>query len=577
MGHARASRVGFPNGTLRPWSIGRLPLLVILLVGFMGASAVAGFFLSARDQARLRDYRLGTRDVRDLQQALTDAETGVRGFVLTGRYEYLEPYIWGSQAIDERFAPLLPEIDRFVAGPKGAQGGGPVSRDISALRDAWRAAVTLADDNQRAAADESLQTSHAKALMDALRDDLRHYLTLRNQDAEQAERRIAIEQDLLLLINALGAVVGIAAMLHGFRRSAREARGREVAIAASSEARRQVEELFSMADMLQSATDRGDANDVLRATAVRLLPGFHGALYVFNNSRDRLDLSTTWGDLATTDVIDHIAPAACWALKRGKPHINTTEPQALCCEHALIPGSTLEIPMAARGEVYGLLAISDGGEDAVERLRQIQPLAIALADAMSLSLSSIALREKLRNQALRDALTGLYNRRFLEEMLDRLTLDAERRKVPIAAIMIDLDHFKRLNDQYGHATGDAALRAVAGAITSVLRATDIACRYGGEELAVLLPDCALNHAVSIGEQMRTAIANATSGQVASVTASFGVAAIPETSARAGELLAAADAALYLAKQQGRDRVVAAPLRPSATTISLLDAPAATAD
>jgi diguanylate cyclase (GGDEF)-like protein len=147
---------------------------------------------------------------------------------------------------------------------------------------------------------------------------------------------------------------------------------------------------------------------------------------------------------------------------------------------------------------------------------------------MSLSLSSIALREKLRTQALRDALTGPYNRRFLEETLERLTLDAERRKTPIAAIMIDLHRFKQLNDQYGHATGGAVLRAVAGAIIHALRATDLACRYGGEELAVLLPDCALDHAITVAEQIRLAISESSASLAPSVTASLGVAAIPET-------------------------------------------------
>ncbi len=181
---------------------------------------------------------------------------------------------------------------------------------------------------------------------------------------------------------------------------------------------------------------------------------------------------------------DNLLPTTCWALKRGKPHMNLPGDGALRCRHVTAHQTTLEIPMAARGELYGMLEIGAQGDDAASRLDTITPVAGAIADAMSLALSGQALRERLRNQALRDPLTGLYNRRFLEEMLERLCLDAERRKTPVAAIMIDLDHFKRLNDQHGHAAGDAVLRDVAAAILSCLRTTDIACRYGGEELAI---------------------------------------------------------------------------------------------
>jgi diguanylate cyclase (GGDEF)-like protein len=306
------------------------------------------------------------------------------------------------------------------------------------------------------------------------------------------------------------------------------------------------------------------------------LPDFSGALYVFNNSHDRLDLSTTWGACGVDAYPDHVTPAGCWALKRGKPHINAAMAGALRCSHAKIGRGGLEIPMLARGQIYGLLEVSYIGDQAAERrVREIRPLAMALADAMSLALSSIGLREQLRNQALCDPLTGLYNRRFFEEMLGRLGLDSERRRSPLAAIMIDLDNFKSLNDEHGHATGDAVLREVAGAIKSMIRATDVACRFGGEELVILLPDCPLDMAVGRANQLRARVAEITQGRDGMiVTASFGVAAMPETSIRSADLIATADAALYQAKQHGRNRVVAAPLRPVTPPIGRLELVAA---
>jgi diguanylate cyclase (GGDEF)-like protein len=156
-------------------------------------------------------------------------------------------------------------------------------------------------------------------------------------------------------------------------------------------------------------------------------------------------------------------------------------------------------------------------------------------------------------------------------MLDRLTKEAERRGVPMSAVMIDLDHFKRLNDQYGHSAGDAVLREVARAIMASLRTTDVACRYGGEELLVLLPDCSLDHAAQRAERLRLQIeslSNVANGQ--SVTASFGVACTPDTTALPAELVAVADAALYQAKRLGRNRVeVAARRTPRSSRVSLV--------
>jgi diguanylate cyclase (GGDEF)-like protein len=218
--------------------------------------------------------------------------------------------------------------------------------------------------------------------------------------------------------------------------------------------------------------------------------------------------------------------------------------------------------MLARGEVCGLLTLSAEASSDENSLATLQPIATALADAMSLALANISLRERLRNQALRDPLTGLYNRRFLEEMLERFTLEAERRHSPLAAVMVDLDHFKRLNDQFGHATGDAVLRQVANTVLAGLRGSDVACRYGGEELALLMPDCSQTEAEAKAEQLRLAIEDfARDGRLPKVTASFGVAGLPEATTRTDELLRLADGALYQAKQQGRNRVAAAPCRP----------------
>jgi diguanylate cyclase (GGDEF)-like protein len=225
------------------------------------------------------------------------------------------------------------------------------------------------------------------------------------------------------------------------------------------------------------------------------------------------------------------------------------------------------MPMIARGEVLGLLIFSATDDAAQDRPADAFDEISALSDAMSLALSNIALREKLRNQALRDPLTGLYNRRYMEDMLQRFVAVSERTKAPLSVIMIDLDHFKKLNDEHGHLLGDTVLRSVASAIMGALRESDVACRYGGEELTVLLPDCGLDDALMKAELLRSRIEALSDLHGVAVSASLGVASLPETSGGVTDMLRSSDAALYKAKQAGRNRVAAAERKSSPLSLA----------
>jgi diguanylate cyclase (GGDEF)-like protein len=435
---------------------------------------------------------------------------------------------------------------------------------VNLLVEGWREVVGLieAGDFEQAQA-----RYEALALLTTLRSVATAFhreLAVIERTYEGLNQGIGRSMTFVLSLQVLAGVVSVLAFLIALRRSNREAKARATAVVASNQTRVQVERLFAMTDMLQSAGDHTDANSVLRATASELLPRFGIALYVFNNSRDRLVLSTDWGDHGTDELPTTVAPSQCWALKRGKPHINEPGDGKLCCEHHSGSAHVLELPMVARGEILGLLQVYAVGEDGLERLNEIWSLATALGDAMSLALSNIMLREKLSNQALRDALTGLYNRRYMEDTLLRFSRLAERENKPLSAIMIDLDHFKRLNDEHGHAMGDAVLRDVASTLIGCLRESDVACRYGGEELIVLLPSCDIEDAAEKAEVIRSRIAALSQTHNVPVSASLGVATIPVTSASPAELVAAADAALYRAKQAGRNQVMLAPRRGART-------------
>lgn len=335
-------------------------------------------------------------------------------------------------------------------------------------------------------------------------------------------------------------------------------REQEVLLGHAQGARHQIEELFEMTDMLQSAEDDKDAGAVLQATSLRLLPDFSGALYVFNNSRDRLDLTNSWSAGDEFAPAETLVPANCWALKRGKLHVNDPAEGTLSCMHHNGNGATMEFPMIARGTVYGLLMLAPPGGAA--GLKSEARVGRALADSMSLALSNIALREKLRTQSLRDPLTGLYNRRYMEDALERYLSMSEGAGGETSLIMIDLDQFKLLNDEHGHAKGDAVLRDVAGQLVGALRPSDVVSRYGGEELLVILPSCSLDDAVLRAEMLRSRIESLSEAHGATITASFGVASVPETSIGSSDVIGMADAALYAAKQAGRNCVRAASRR-----------------
>jgi diguanylate cyclase (GGDEF)-like protein len=550
---------GLPENKRIPAAL-MLSLLVACVVALTVSATLGAFIYTYRAQQDLLALRTESRNVRTVQLALLDAETGARGFALSSRPEYLQPYSVGSQVLDDNRA-TLGELDRFVAA---TSGGAPGTQTVSSLVAHFRSELAKMIDATRpgsaGGAEQIVRLDGTKATMDMLRQITAQLLAIKAGEANRAEDNLAVLHQLLLALQIISGVAILTALFLAFRGVVDQSRARAAAMTEAVRNRDQIEHLLSMADMLQSAMGYEDANAVLQATASRLLPGLSGALYIFNNSRDRLDLSTAWSvDGADKAHPQVIAPSQCWALKRGKPHINRGMHGALRCSHALDGQSTLEIPMLARGEVYGLLQIFSDDRDGTD-LEAIRPLAIALADSMSLALSSIALRERLRNQALRDPLTGLYNRRFMEEVLESFALQAERRNAPMSAIMIDLDNFKRLNDQHGHAVGDAVLRDVAGVLLSSLRKSDVACRYGGEELIILLPDSDLVTARAKAEEIRKRIADLSPGEGITVSASLGVASIPQTSSNPGDLLTMADAALYKAKQDGRNRVEAAPAR-----------------
>jgi len=233
----------------------------------------------------------------------------------------------------------------------------------------------------------------------------------------------------------------------------------------------------------------------------------------------------------------------------------------MVCKH-LIGGQPLAhicVPLLSKGEALGLLHVAqlDGGVLTPERER----LAITVGEHLALSMANLKLRETLRLQSIRDPLTGLFNRRYMEESLDRELSRADRSGKPLAVLMLDLDHFKKFNDSFGHDAGDTLLTSVGNYLRANTRSSDIVCRYGGEEMVVILPDASEENAVKRAEALRTGIrtleVHSRGEAIGQVTTSIGLAVYPTHASTGPDILKAADIALYEAKHTGRDRVVVA--------------------
>jgi diguanylate cyclase (GGDEF)-like protein/PAS domain S-box-containing protein len=318
--------------------------------------------------------------------------------------------------------------------------------------------------------------------------------------------------------------------------------------------------LNHMNDLLQSCTTKEEAYQVIGLSARELFSEHAGCLAILHPWDQHLETVAQWG--GETPMEARFLLDDCWAMRRGQPHEAGVPEASLLCRHFAAPpvAGYLCVPLTVQGETLGLLSVLGTGTAGTgERRSDYRQLALTMGEAIKLSLSNLRLREKLREQATRDLLTGLFNRRYLEESLSRELHRARRGNSELCIAMVDLDHFKRLNDTFGHEAGDAVLREVGQVLREKVRKSDISCRYGGEEFVVVLPESSVAATVQRLEEIRILIKaleiRHRDQMLGPTTVSAGIAIASEKHASPRDLLSAADAALYAAKQAGRDRVV----------------------
>jgi diguanylate cyclase (GGDEF)-like protein/PAS domain S-box-containing protein len=323
--------------------------------------------------------------------------------------------------------------------------------------------------------------------------------------------------------------------------------------------------------LLQSCRSCQEAYRVIKTYCQKLFPSFSGGVYLTTASRNLVQGVISWGESEASEP--NFAPDDCWALRSGRLHCVEDRNAPAQCGHMLQAPEVayLCMPLMAQGEAMGIVhvechadAAARSSEEWEEFKRSRQELASAIAEHVALALANLQLRETLRNQSIRDALTGLFNRRYVEESLEREILRAHRSNSTIGILLLDTDHFKRYNDTFGHEAGDAILREVGLLLKKQVRGEDIPCRYGGEEFLLIMPEAPIEIARQRAEQFREAVRDLKvnfHGQVlGTITISVGVAMYPQHGGDAESVLESADKALYEAKESGRNRVVLATSR-----------------
>lgn len=545
-----------------------LKLSTVVLGLVMSLVATIPYVLDMRVSNAMNDLRyLAEREdsYNKLMSMLRDAESGQRGYLITGREEYLQPYLTSLGMLPG----LRDDLRNKIIGKAEQASFRKIDTAIDTKLSEMAETIQLRRNNGLDAAVPLVLSGSGRSQMTILRnligEQLADYGMRRSQLRDSVTEKSRFATNLSLAVTVLN-IATLAALLVAAQAALRKRQLAErtaTAAAADLEAssRRALqrnEQLAAGAQMMQAldlAEDMDECARIISTYFRKLLPNLSGTLYLYRNSRNALVRKATWGK-------DHhdpeeLEPLDCWGLRRGSRHY-AVDTGSLQCRHAdaaFHDVPRLCLPLVTQGDVIGCITIV-GPELAAESAWVEQ-----LSEQVGLAFSNLQLRQTLRMQSIVDPLTELYNRRHMDEVLKRELARAERKGHTLSLVIVDLDHFKRVNDTYGHEAGDALLRRVGLLLRGSVRACDIACRFGGEELVLILPECELNDAMARAETIRRGIESielSSNGQMLAVSASLGVATTADHPGGAEPLLHAADLALYRAKNEGRNRVVAMP-------------------
>ncbi|MBD1834462.1 diguanylate cyclase [Cyanobacteria bacterium FACHB-472] len=556
------------------WSIERkissgfaIALLILSLVGGLGYWSTMQLIAATR---WVDHTHIVIENIESLLGHLASAEAGQRGYIITGNEQYLQPYYLATAAIND----TANHIQKLTVDNSSQQ------QRLQVLQPALKQRVELLEAALEArrlgglAAAQALieqdvgrkLTSDIRQIVDSMLSEERRLLELRFQQSRHTARNTTVVVGLGgLLTFGLVPLASLKINRNVTRRRQVEAKLQESQqqlkqwVGELEERSSEMTQLGELSDVLQVCFTLEEAYTVLAELVHRLFPQTVGGVFIINDSKTLVEAVATWGEHPARS--DLFAPTDCWALRRGRSYFLPNAKSRLHCQHfhSPLPNQTLCVPMMAQGEAIGTLQVMATAPEQLSAAKQ--QLATTVAEHVAIALANLKLRETLKNQSIRDPLTGLFNRRYMEESLEREMRRAERNQQSLSIIMLDVDHFKRFNDTFGHEAGDMVLRELGQFLQGMIRASDTACRYGGEEFMLLLPEASIEIAGQRAEQLRLGAKHLNLEHrrepLGVVTLSLGIACFPQHGNTADAVIRAADAALYRAKAGGRDLVVIA--------------------
>lgn len=317
--------------------------------------------------------------------------------------------------------------------------------------------------------------------------------------------------------------------------------------------------LTLMTTALQTCSSLAEAAEICVWYSQKLLPDTNGILFLMLSSKSELERISSWG---TVQYKRYIRAKDCWAIREGGQHIVNDPNQDMICDHVKFENTKISpyfcAPLFAQGEIMGLLYIEFPKFSPSEISINIVNLVNHLSGSIALGLSNIRLREDLLSQSIHDPLTGLFNRKYLDEVFNSNMSLAIRKNLGLAVMMIDIDHFKEINDKFGHQAGDLVLQTVGKLLQNQIRLYNTACRFGGEEFLIVMVDILREDAIKRAELLRKIIEKLDivyHGELLpTITVSIGLSTFPENASNSQMLIELADKALYQAKDAGRNRV-----------------------
>jgi diguanylate cyclase (GGDEF)-like protein len=538
-----------------------LPFAFILMLAFLVAMALDSM---SRTRELLNSQQFVERtnnvlhEMDGVEDGLQDAREAALHYVLTPEKEDLV-------AFDAAVAQTWTRLDRIAQLTKNDKGyperieqlRGWIKDELRQLSDNMRTTKTLLIFHTP---DADFNRDRTRDAIQKFKDDEEALLSQRNEAARARTR--AVESSITVRIGGFSALMAVLFLLV-IRESKKLRIAEQTALNAQTKLEGSLQQLQSETESgrllndlqanLQICINPPEAYEVLGGYAQKFIPDSAGAVFAIDSSRNLMGVMASWGDsLSPTQHI--LSPEDCCAMRGSRLHLRMETSQGLACRHfsGSIPDAYLCLPLAALGETLGILHIS------VPNSQVFTPQRLALiqqsGEYAALRLANLRLREKLHDQSIRDPLTGLYNRRFLEAALEQELHRSGRHHTGLGVIMADIDKFKSFNDSFGHNAGDIVLKEIGALFRRSVRTEDIVCRYGGEEFLIVLPDTTLESVRERTEVMRDAIEKLelqhAGHALGKITASFGISFSQDGVLTPEILLRYADEALYESKRRG---------------------------